>query len=192
MGGGVLPKRSLVSAMTVVAVVAWSALCEARPQGHGALAMGVCARDREDHALEFPRFCGSLHAELLLGRERDSDLGLGPYVGLSTASFDHYGAAGGMSLLLPLSPTYPFIVSLAGGALSNTPSWSPTVEVWLFWGPASYNFHSRYAMTSGLLLGFQQSLGDERVSITSLSGQLDLGLVALPFIAAHQWLFGGE
>lgn len=183
--------RALVSWLLGMAVGAWSLQSRASPQGHAAVAVGICALARESGDPAFPRFCGAVRGEVLLLRQRDRDFGLGPYLGVSTASFDTLAATTGASFVLPASPTYPFVLSLAGGAFSEPSGWSPVVEAWLFWGPHSYNFHSHYAMASGLLLGYQQSLGDERTSIVSLSGQLDLEFVAIPFIAAHQWIAGG-
>lgn len=169
-----------------VSISAW-----AKPEGHGALVAGIGSLGREDGPLVFPAFSGALRGELWFLRERDADFGFGPFAGLSTAAFEHYGAAAGLSFVLPLNSTYPFILSVAAGALSQHPGWSPSVEGWLFWGPSSHNFHSSYAMASGLLLGYQQGLGERRVTIISLAAQLDLGLVALPFIALEQWVAGG-
>jgi hypothetical protein len=47
-------------------------------------------------------------------------------------------------------------------------------------------------MASGLLLGYQTSLGSDRVTVVSASGQLDLELVALPLLLVHQWIAGGD
>jgi len=171
---------------------AWASRAPAAPQGHAAIAAGVAVLDRTERRGGFPEFSGAVRGELFFGRERDKDLGLGPLVTLSSVSFEHYGASAGLSALLPASPTFPFIASLAGGVLSTRPGWSPSVEAWLFWGPASYNFHARYAMASGVLFGYQTSLGSERVTVISVNGQLDLELVALPFILVHQWIAGGD
>jgi len=180
------------AALWTFVLLCWVQAAKAAPQAHGAVAIGLCAVERETARTEFPRFSGVLRGELWFGRERDRDLGLGPLVSLSTASFDRYAVTAGASLVLPISPTYPFILSATGGALETDAGWAPGVEAWLFWGPMSYNFHSSYAMASGLLLGFQTSLGEERLTIVSLNGQLDLGLVALPFILTEQWLVGGS
>jgi hypothetical protein len=175
----------------VLSVVSRPSEAGAAPQWHGAVAGGVCSIEL-DSGVQFPRFCGALKSELLLGRERDSDFGFGPLLHLGSAHFDHYTASAGVSALLPVSPTYPAIVSLSGGALRSESRWAPVLEGWLFWGPSSYNFHSHYAMASGFLFGAQLGLGSRRFGTLSLALQLDLQWLAIPFIAAHQWVFAGD
>lgn len=103
---------------------------------------------------------------------------------------DSASASAGLSGLVPLSPTFPFILS--AGAVANTRGGelSPGADLWLFWGPTSYNFHSSYSMASGILLGAQHTWGSAPATAIALGAQLDLALAAIPFLALFELLSG--
>jgi len=136
------------------------------------------------------RWFNALSGHVLWGRERDSDLGLGPYLRASHVWGEAMRLAGGASALLPLSPTYPFILSAGGLVKLGDGDTLPGVEAWLFWGPSSYNYHSRYSMASGLLVGVQRSFGPRPATTFALALQVDMVWLALPVIALYEWFRG--
>src|SRR5688500_15995487 len=106
-----------VSALVLVAICATTSRAAADPQWHLALSPGGCLVREPGSDQDFS-WCGSASGHVLFLRQRDSDFGLGPYVrGLGILG-DSASVSGGLSTLVPLSPTYPFIVSV--GALAST------------------------------------------------------------------------
>lgn len=161
----------------------------ADPQWHAALSGGACwfrSADGPLHALG----CASASGHLLLGRQRDSDLGLGPYTRVTGVWDTALTAGAGASALLPLNPTYPVIVSVGGALQWRGEGIGPGLEAWLFWGPSSYNFHSSYSMASGLVAGFQRTWGDAPSTTFALAAQVDLEWLVVPIIALYETLSG--
>jgi len=180
--------RALVAGAVGLAVYATPAIASAGPQWHLGLSPGGCYV-RESDAAGWA-WCGSLSGHALFLRTRDRDFGLGPYVRFQAVLDNSVSASAGASALVPLSPTFPFILSAGvmgdrrGGALH------PGVDVSLFWGPSSYNFHSSYSMANGLLVGLQRTWGTTPATTLALGAQLDLALAVIPFIALYEVLRG--
>jgi len=161
----------------------------AGPQWNLALSPGACYLNRP-RAENGWAWCGSVSGHVLFLRNRDRDVGVGPYARVLGVLGDSASASAGVSALVPLSPTFPFIVS--AGAVANTRGGelSPGADLWLFWGPSSYNFHSSYSMASGVLVGAQKTWGAEPGTLLALGAQLDLAFAAIPFIALFELLRG--
>jgi hypothetical protein len=181
--------QAAVSALTLVAVCCTSGRAAADPQWHVGLSPGGCLVHRSGSDQDFA-WCGSVSSHLLFLRQRDSDFGLGPYARVLGILGDSASASAGLSALLPLSPTYPFIISLGAVAASHDNAANAGAAAWLFWGPTSYNFHSSYSMASGLLIGAQKTWGTEPTTVLAFAAQLDLVLVAMPFIFLFEVLRG--
>lgn len=160
----------------------------ASPQWHLALSPGGCYVDAPDASGWF--WCGGASGHALFLRTRDRDLGVGPYARVLAVLGDSGSASAGVSALVPLSPTFPFILSAGGVVNTRGGDLSPGADLWLFWGPTSYNFHSSYSMASGVLLGAQKTWGTAPGTTIALAGQLDLALAAIPFIALFELLRG--
>jgi hypothetical protein len=58
----------------------------------------------------------------------------------------------------------------------------PGIAAAIFWGGRSYNFHSRYGMSTGLLAQVRFGLGGSKETAVVLAAQLDLALLALPLV----------
>jgi hypothetical protein len=125
-------------------------------------------------------------ADLWLLRTRDADWGFGPTVEAWTSQFDDLHAGGGVSLLAPLWPAVPFVLS-AGPSYDFTRR-TPEATLELFWGPSSYNFHGSYALTNGLFARVTQELGGSSATRITLGVRVDLALFALPFVLAYEAL----
>lgn len=126
-------------------------------------------------------FYGSARADLLFGRERARDFGLGPYLGVGTAAFDDLRLMGGASLLIPAHEDFPFVASLGALLLDSR---EPGLDASLFWGVRSYNFHGSYSIAFGVSLGAQTTFGDEPNRALMLGAQVDGFAGLLPFLFA--------
>lgn len=186
--GALTRARTGVAGVLALSIYSIAPSAAADPQWHLAMSPGGCYVDKP--ADEGWAWCGSASGHVLFLRSRDRDLGLGPYARVLGVLGDSASASAGLSALLPVSPTFPFILS--AGAVANTRGGevSPGADLWLFWGPSSYNFHSSYSMASGLLLGAQRTWGAAPGTIIALGAQLDLALAVIPFIALFEVLRG--
>jgi hypothetical protein len=117
-------------------------------------------------------------------RAKNSDFGIGPYAELLAHAFDEVQFGGGATLLLPVLDNLPVVVS--GGAYARKGDdrfgLTPGVAATLFWGSRSYNFHSPYVLAAGLLGEFRYGLGPNRETSIVLGAQIDLEVLALPFV----------
>jgi hypothetical protein len=127
-------------------------------------------------------------ADVLLLRNRDSDMAVGPYVGVATEAFDSLTAQAGAEWLVPLvRGDLPFVLSV--GALAHRASgfgWEPGVSSRIFFGSRDYNFHSWYGLGAGLFVEGRYGLGDGREADLVFGAQLDLALVAMPFLFLYE------
>jgi hypothetical protein len=125
-----------------------------------------------------------LRADLMFLRAKNSDFGIGPYAELLTHAFDEVQFGGGATVLLPVLDNLPVVVS--GGAYARKGDdrfgLTPGVAATLFWGSRSYNFHSPYVLAAGLLGEFRYGLGPNRETSIVLGAQIDLEVLALPFV----------
>jgi hypothetical protein len=176
----------LVTACAAALVTtAWAGVARADPQASAGLTLGyVDTGLRTDTSGAF-HFGG--RADVLFLRNRDADGAFGPYADIATASFHTLQAGGGLEWLVPVLDNFPIVLS--GGAFAGkTPdeSWEPGLEAGIFFGSRSYNFHSWYGLASGLFVQARYGLGDAREGDIIVGVQLDLALIALPFLFAYE------
>ena len=62
----------------------------------------------------------------------------------------------------------------------------------LFWGTRSYNFHSNYGLSAGLLGEFRYGLGDSRETSIVIAAQIDVVAISLPFLFLINAIRGGS
>lgn len=184
----VVEVRTVVACLLALAATAIEGRAAAGPQWHLALSPGGCYVDAP--ANDGWSWCGSASGHILFLRSRDRDLGLGPYARVLGVVGDGTSTSAGASALLPVSPTFPFVLSAGALVSSRGDELSPGVDLWLFWGPTSYNFHSSYSMASGVLIGAQKTWGSTPATTIALMGQLDFALAAIPFIALFELVQG--
>jgi hypothetical protein len=173
-----LPLRAVAIPASVVALlVAPQALAE--PQGRGGLRAGVCGTGVEHAVWQRITFCPGLTFDLILGRERNRDVGIGPFVEVSTAGFWDVRMGGGVTALVPMHPDFPLAVSagayaheLEAVALGGT----------LFFGARSFNFHGSYNLALGLFASGAVDLGAEHATLVTVGADVDLFFVAAPFV----------
>jgi hypothetical protein len=162
----------------------------AAPQWNVGVVAGVCGAGEDRELWDHTCFYGGLRGDVLFARERNSDLGFGPYLEVATAGFDDLRVGLGPALLLPIHPYFPLGLSAGGYARNSEHGFEPGVAARLFFGSRSYNFHSTYGMAGGLLAGVDYGLGESKEILFVLGVQLDGLVLALPFLAGYQLLRG--
>jgi hypothetical protein len=157
----------------------------ADPQTRVAWRTAVCGTGTRGSVWSETRWCNGLTADLLFLRERNHDVGLGPYVEVSTSGFWDARFGGGATVLLPVSENFPLLVSLGvyDHALEQV-----ALGGSVFWGLRSYNFDSAYNYSVGLYANAQRDLGGERGSVVSVGLELDGFFLAAPVILLVQAL----
>src|SRR5688572_13329139 len=175
------PRR--LGASVLVLVSSAIGVAQAKPQANAAWATGVCGTGADGALWQDTHWCNGLRADVLFGRERGHDFALGPYAQISTAGFwdARYGA--GLSLLAPLSPDFPLVLSLGAGGHELE---AAQLEGWLFWGTRAHNFHASYSIAAGLLLGASRDLSSAGTSSLFVGAQIDGLILALPFIVLYE------
>lgn len=170
----------------------------AKPQGNASIISGVCGSGSRSALWERTCWYNALHADILFGRERNSDIGVGPYVEVATLGFEDLRLGGGGSLQLPIHHYVPAVLSLGGYAKYYSFSsdageegrWEPGLAADLFVGARSFNFHSDYVMVGGLSLGARYGLGDSEEVSFIIAAQIDTAALWLPGLFIYQWLKG--
>jgi hypothetical protein len=166
----------------------------ASPQLSTTLVVGAAGNGDRSHLWTTTDFAGGLRGELLLGRSRDVDFGIGPYVEtLTTTGFSDVQLGGGATLLVPIHPYLPLTLSLGGYAGHNGAfGWQPGLAGELFWGSHGYNYESTYALSGGIFTGVRYGLGDSRDVAVLVGARVDLEILALPFILVFNAVRGGD
>ena len=170
--------RALVAAATFGGIALVAPHAAASPQGHIALRTSVCGAG-DERLWEETRWCNAVIGDLLFGRTRNADFGLGPFVEVSTAGFWDARYGGGLSALAPLTSDIPLVLSL-GAYGHETRSLALGANV--FVGIRSYNFHGSYNLAAGLVASFVRDLGAEHSTIVTLGVELDAFFLAAPFL----------
>lgn len=116
--------------------------------------------------------------------------GIGPFLSTRSDNFRDIAPALGATLLLPISESFPIVVS-AGAALRIDAAGvtaGPLERIWL--GARSYNYHTPYVLSGGLFAeGRQLFLGGNDVGWDMIFGvDADLELLAIPWIMLYTWV----
>ncbi len=166
-----------------------SASARADPQWNASWLTGVCGTGSNAYWKHTCWFNG-LRGDVLFGRSRNADLGVGPFLHVTTAGFQDVRLGGGVTTLLPVHPYFPIGLSAGGYARHSAAGWEPGLSGWFFFGSKSYNYHSSYIMTGGLLVGMNYGLGPTKERTIVIAAQIDGLVLALPFIIGYEWLRG--
>jgi hypothetical protein len=179
---GPKPVLSVVTGGIAIVGCTWlfPASASASPQGHVALRTSVCGVG-DDALWDSTRFCGSFAGDVLFGRGRNGDFGIGPFAEVSTAGFWDARYGGGLSVLAPVSADYPLVLSL--GAFGHETE-ALSLGAQLFFGLRSYNFHGSYNLAAGLFAAAYRDVGESGATLVSVGVELDALLLAMPFLFA--------
>jgi hypothetical protein len=153
----------------------------AKPQWNAGLESGVCG---SGSSLGFEKlgWCNALHGDLLLLRQSRHDLGVGPSLRLGTARFDDLRLDAGLSLLLPVTESFPLVLE-AGPHLRNLRQ--PGVFASAFLGLRSFNYYGAYEMAAGLSLIAERSFVTGTPSALWITARIDGSWLSLPFVFAY-------
>jgi hypothetical protein len=169
----------------LLAVLAVARPAGAEPQVSVGVTVGA-AGEGLDHGVWTRRtaFHLGLHGDVIFGRRSTSSFGLGPYAEVLTHAFDEVELGGGVSGLLPVLDTFPVIVSAGAYARKGGEGFGlePGVAGEICWGPRSYNFHSRYVLSGGLIGQVRYGLGPSRETSIVVAAQVDVMLLAMPVL----------
>ncbi len=136
-----------------------------------------------------PLFHLGIRGDLLLLRNRDADMAVGPYVDFATAGFSTAEVGGGLEWLVPVTEHVPLILSAgAFGRAASGFGFQPGAEATLFFGSRSLNFNSLYGLGAGVFLQGRAGFGNSKQADAILGAQLDLAILALPFELAFNAL----
>ncbi len=182
--------RALRPKLTLAAAILASApLANAAPQASLGTTVGGAVTDLRAPQGPSGAFLLGGRGDVMFLRSRESDMGIGPYVDLTTESFDTLELGGGIEWLLPIVPSVPFVIG-AGAFERRAPmfGWEPGLAASVFFGPRGYNFHSWYGMANGLFVEGRYGLGDGKQGDVLFGVRLDVVLLALPWLLGYQAL----
>lgn len=131
--------------------------------------------------------------DVLFGRNGSNGFGVGPYLEVLTHDFGELQGGGGASLLLPVMELYPIVLSAGGyvrvpwrsepGPLADTSHGvEPGICGTVFFGTRSFNFHTPWELTVGLLGQARFGLGESRESSFVVAAQIDLAAIWVPIV----------
>lgn len=170
-----------------------AAKATATPQGTAALTLGAAGTGENRAIWDKTVFHLGFRGDLLLGRAKNTDFGIGPYAEMGTFGFNDFQIGGGVSALFPIIDPLPLVLSFGGyGRASNDWGVEPGLTGQLFWGSRSFNYHASYVMTAGLLTELRYGLGSSKETAILLGAQLDLAAMSLPFIFLAEAIRGGS
>lgn len=180
-------RASSWAALAAAASLAAPGVARADPQFNLALSFGAGARVAPSQARE--ALVGlALRADALFGARTPFAPRVGPYLTAGTHDFDDLTVGVGASVQLPVSPTYPLVLSAGAfvDALAVNPV-RPGVLARLWWGTRSYNYHSRYVMVLG---GWIEARHTPALDATDLVVGIDgdLGFLTLPVVLLYEAL----
>ncbi|WP_437733166.1 hypothetical protein [Sorangium sp. So ce1335] len=158
----------------------------AEPQASVGVTLGVAGAGLERRLWDATLFHAGVRGDVLFGRAANDELGVGPYAEVLTHAFDELQIGAGVSALAPLLDLFPLVVStgLYGRWSEDADAVEPGVAAAVFWGIRSYNFHSSYSTSAGLLAQARIGLGASKETSVVLAAQLDVALLGLPFVYA--------
>ncbi|MEO7112305.1 MAG: hypothetical protein ABI183_17800 [Polyangiaceae bacterium] len=175
-------------ASSVVALFFFSHDVVAAPQVSVGATGGFALTNLRDGSGPRPAFHLGVRGDLLFLRSREKDMAVGPYVEALTERFNSTDFGAGLEWLLPAIPAFPFVVS-AGGFVHDAPGfggYQPGVAATLFFGPRSYNFFSTYGLANGIFVQARYGLGDAKETDVLFGVQVDLAVLALPWILTYE------
>lgn len=180
-------RPSTTAALAALTALAATVSARADPQLNLSLSFGAGARVAPSSSRE--ALVGlAARGDALFGPRTPYGARVGPYVTAGTHDFDDLTVGLGLSVQLPVSPTYPLVLSAGvfADVLSlSTPRPGGLARLW--WGSRSYNYHSRYVMVLG---GWVEARHTPALDATDVVIGLDadLGFITLPLVLLYEAL----
>lgn len=181
--------RWLASVGALGAVLLLPAIANADPQANIGLRPGI-AGVGEGQWWDRTRFHLGLHGDMIFGRSRNADFGVGPYVEVLTQATSLQSGAG-MTVHLPTHSYVPVLLSAGAYERWHPDSgFSPGIAGQLFVGSRSYNYHSPYVMAGGLVAQVRYGVGAVEERSIVIAAHLDGQVLSLPFLLLYEALSG--
>ncbi len=189
--GGVLGVACL-GAFSTVLFLSQPAL-SAGPQVGVGITVGAAGVAQEGRLWDETVFHLGARGDLLFGRDGSKGFGIGPYAELLTHDFGELQGGAGASLLIPVTELYPIVLSAGGylrvpwqeapGPLAGKDyGVEPGIAGTIFFGTRSFNFHTPWEITVGLIGQARFGLGESRESSFVVAAQLDLAGIWIPIV----------
>jgi hypothetical protein len=134
-------------------------------------------------------FTMALRADVIVGRTGPRTWGVGPFLSVRTDGFTDVAPALGVSLLLPVAEALPLVLSAGGALRIDATGVAPGALERLWWGARSYNYQSAYTLAAGIFVEARQFITESHTIDVVGGADVDLELIALPFIALYTWIF---
>ncbi|MEO7328084.1 MAG: hypothetical protein ABI193_05875 [Minicystis sp.] len=192
-----MPPRSATRAsigLLLAALCLGAGEARAEPQGTAGITLGLAGAGLDHQVWDKTLFHLGVRGDILFGREKGTDFGIGPYAEILTHGFDQIQLGAGVSGLLPVIDPFPIVLSVGVyGRRGDDPfGFEPGVTGQLFWGSRSYNFHGSYVMAVGFLGEARIGLGPSKETSFVLSAQLDVVALSLPVVFLASVIRGGS
>ncbi len=174
----------LLATLVALATFAAAPRADADPQFHTGLTLGGAITDLRTTGPGVAFELGG-RANMLVLRNRFSDMGIGPYVDVQTVAFDRLDTGGGIDWLIPgLGGSF----ILSGGAFGRFEPGGPRLGALgrLFWGAHSYNFHGSYVHGAGLFAEGRFAADSSRAADVIFGAEIDLFYLAAPGIFLYE------
>lgn len=173
-----------------VVTVLGAARATAEPQWNGGLLAGVGGVGDSRGWWRRSAAYGALRGELLVGRSRNVELGVGPYVEVGSVGLADVRPGGGAAWLVPLNEYVPVVFSVGGYGRWGEGADGAGLAGSAFVGAHSHNFHSPYAMVWGVVVGVQRSVVGPDERVVTIAAHLDLLGLALPGLFLYEAVAG--
>ena len=180
----------LLAAALVAAMLGQARTASADPQWNVSIISGAAGEGTHDDLWQRTRWFNALHGDVILGRDQESAMGVGPYLELGTSGFDDLRLGGGGSAVLPITDHIPLVLSGGAYGRDDGSGFEPGLAGAIYFGARSYNFHGSYGVTAGLNLGLTYGLGDSHEATVILAAQFDSSAIWLPMVILYNWIRG--
>jgi hypothetical protein len=157
---------------------------QAKPQWNAAWETAICGAG-DSLSLNQLGWCNAVRGDVLFLRDGGRDIGLGPSLRLGTARFEDLRIDAGLSLLLPVSESFPLVLD-AGPHLRNLAE--PGIFGSVFFGLRSFNHYGSYEMSTGIALTAERAFVEGTPSAVWITAHIDGMWLTLPFIFAYNAL----
>jgi|LNFM01.1.fsa_nt_gb hypothetical protein len=128
-------------------------------------------------------------ADMLFGRTTPRAFGIGPAIAARIDHFADVTPSLGASLLLPITEAFPLVLTPSFALRWDGTSLAPGASGRLFWGIRSHNYHGVYALSFGLWVEARHFFGVQNSTDIAAGIDVDLQLLAVPFVALYVELF---
>jgi hypothetical protein len=178
------PRLLAAGGVAASLIAARAAPAQAKPQWNAAWETAICGAG-DSLSLNRLGWCNAVRGDVLFLREGGREIGLGPSLRLGTARFEDFRLDAGVSLLLPVTESFPIVLDV-GPHLRNLKE--PGVFGSVFFGLRSFNHYGSYEMSTGIALTAERAFVEGTPSAVWITARIDGMWLSLPFVFAYNAL----